>query len=644
VKEASKKKPPKKRKRIKRCIKRYSVTINVYKWLKLNRLLDSYCKQKDYFLCQYSDKKNIGTCANKFREIRKEWVRKGYVSSYGLQNRGWKLALKDSFETIDRYWASICYKIKKEIFKSSLTESQKIYLLWAIKSRQRFNDILNNNLTPFDKIELSEKKEEESIKYLEEIFKKVVKDKPRVKLYRSFIAEPETYRVFEKNGRQYIALTSLEKGKRIIIPLTGKTNIKGMIRVVFDFEKRRLEIHWVNNSKTKNVQKIKKTGIDLGTTEVFTDLNSNKLGKDFGKASGNHSENKYRHPKLKLQKSFIAEPEIYKILKINRKQHIALPSLEKGKRIIIPLLDNIKGIIRVVSDFEKRKLEIYWVDNSKTKDIQKTKDTQTKDTQKTKKIGIDLGITEVFTDSDGDRWGKDFGKTLGNYSEQIKDKGKKRNKLHALCKKYKDKGKKKKAKKILKNNLGKKKLRKKSKKRKIHLEQIVNKSFNDFFKFKAPKKIIYEDLTHLRGKTKSKKFSRLVSLWIRGIIRDRLEFKVSERCSLLKAVAAAYSSQACPNCGWVTRGNRKGDKFKCLFCNFIAQSDHSASLNLLRRDNDSDIVLWTPKAQIKSILIKRFKSRLENWDFNFKPSQVNWEAIKGTINNFDEIINKYSLV
>ena len=513
--KSKKKKKAAKRQRIKRCIKRYSLKINREKWLQLLDILKSYCKQKDYFLCQYNNKKNIGTCHNKFREIRNQLVKKNYVSSYGLQNRGWKLALKDSFETIDRYWAALCAQIRKEIFKLNLKENQRIYLLYAINNRNIFSDILNKTIAAPKSLEITEKEREKSIKSLKKIFKKIVKSKPRVKLYRSFLAEPETYRVFTKNNRQYIALTTKDKGKRIIIPLTGKTKIKGIIRVVFDLEKRRLEIHWVNDSKTKNAI---------------------------------HTE----------------------------------------------------------------------------------------------KLGADLGITEVFTDSDGDAWGKEFGKTLTKQSDYLKNKGKKRNKLYALSKNCQREGKNKKAKNILKNNLGKKKLKIKNSKKKINIAQIVNNSLNQFFKDKNPKVFIYEDLSHLRGKAKSKKFSRLVTLWIRSTIRNRLAFKVLERCSLLKLVNAAYSSQICYNCGWVHRGNRSGDKFKCIFCGHTALSDHSAALELLRRDDDPDISLWIPKEQVKSILLKRFRRRLESWNFSFLPSQVHWEPIKTFFgNDIDDIIAKF---
>ena len=145
-------------------------------------------------------------------------------------------------------------------------------------------------------------------------------------------------------------------------------------------------------------------------------------------------------------------------------------------------------------------------------------------------------------------------------------------------------------------------------------------NFSQNIKFSWKKYVVCEDLSRMRGKAKSKKLSRLVTAWIRSILKNRLEFKVSQRCSLLKRVNPAYSSQGCPFCGWVHRSNRSGDNFECRFCRHGALSDWMAALVLLAREDDPEICLWTPKHRVKSILQQRFRRRLERWDFSFPPS------------------------
>jgi hypothetical protein len=99
-------------------------------------------------------------------------------------------------------------------------------------------------------------------------------------------------------------------------------------------------------------------------------------------------------------------------------------------------------------------------------------------------------------------------------------------------------------------------------------------ALNQLWRTKQPQLIIYENLRHLSGKFKSKRLSRLVSLWTNGLIKDRLAFKASLGRSQRQQVTPAYSSQSCAlslskgcsECGFIHPRNRKGDTFKCLFC------------------------------------------------------------------------------
>ena len=83
----------------------------------------------------------------------------------------------------------------------------------------------------------------------------------------------------------------------------------------------------------------------------------------------------------------------------------------------------------------------------------------------------------------------------------------------------------------------------------------------------------------------------------------------------------------CPRCGFVHRKNRNSDRFYCQFCRQAGHSDRLAALNLLNRADDPEIARWTPPSQVKTILMNRFQRRLESWDFEFSPNQVNWAAL-----------------
>lgn len=499
-----------------RCIKRYSQRVNCGKWAKLLELTRSYARQKDYFLGQYANLANI-SASYRFREVRNILVARQYTTPFRLQARQWKLALKDALETIDRYWASICAIWTIRILQNEhLSKEEKQYLLEGVSSRENLHLVLRFQARiVLRKMLLSERQSKRCMRFLQNLIRQTVKKSPRVQIVRSFLAEPETYRIFEHKGRQYIAIASQESGNRIVIPLTGTGKIQGQIRIVLDFEKQRIEVH-----------------------HTVTSL-----------AKANY---------------------------------------------------------------------------------------------KTAQIGIDLGITEVFTDSHNTRYGKRFGKTIQKYSDAQKDKGKKRNKLYGLAKKFRQAGNIRKARRIERNNLRRKKQAKKLARRRKELERQVNRAWNRFFNEKAPQKVMHENLNHLRGKAKSKRLSRLVSAWIRRIISDRMAFKALQRGSLLKAVNCAYSSQACPICGWVHKGNRNGDKFQCLFCRHTAESDFTAAVEIERRGSDPDISLSTPKEQVKQTLLARFRRRLESWNFPFDSSHVSWESVRNELGDkeVDAILSK----
>ncbi|EQD56500.1 transposase IS605 OrfB, partial [mine drainage metagenome] len=89
-----------------------------------------------------------------------------------------------------------------------------------------------------------------------------------------------------------------------------------------------------------------------------------------------------------------------------------------------------------------------------------------------------------------------------------------------------------------------------------------------------PAVVAIEDLSHLRGRTKSRKLSRIVSRWARSHLKERLEFRTEAGGSRLETVNAAYTSQICANpaCGFVHRDNRHGDRFHCLHCGWDGDS------------------------------------------------------------------------
>jgi transposase len=103
-----------------------------------------------------------------------------------------------------------------------------------------------------------------------------------------------------------------------------------------------------------------------------------------------------------------------------------------------------------------------------------------------------------------------------------------------------------------------------------------------------------------------------LSAWVRGELKERLEFKALAKCFSHQQVNPAYTSQICFPCGFVDNKNRKGNLFKCLHCRYESDADWMAAKNIKSRYFDREITRYTPYRDVKKILLERFHRRLES--------------------------------
>jgi hypothetical protein len=74
-------------------------------------------------------------------------------------------------------------------------------------------------------------------------------------------------------------------------------------------------------------------------------------------------------------------------------------------------------------------------------------------------------------------------------------------------------------------------------------------------------------------------------------------------------VNPAYSSQACPSCGYVSRSNRQGIKFACRSCGRMGHADAVGGINLLGRSEDKQVGLDDHPSAVKALLRERYRAR-----------------------------------
>ena len=333
-------------------------------------------------------------------------------------------------------------------------------------------------------------------------------------------------------------------------------------------------------------------------------------------------------PCVKLERAFTLDADMYDIkVSAAGTQILAITSLIPRQRIRIPLKGQtvIRGNIQIVLDGQKQRVEVHYaaaikptkrqVSAAVTAVVDATHAPKQGDIQETDEVvvAVDAGLSEVFTDEAGNRYGTGLGRLIYEESDRILAKNRRRNKLYQLAEKHsrtcaersRSTGRHQKARNIRRFNLGQKKQKTQRRRNQIELERQINTALNQLFRQRQPTILVTEKLD-LRGKAKSKKMSRQVSLWPRGILQERTEFKALAAGCRREQVNPAYTSQMCPYCGFVNGKNRNGDRFKCPNCGHGQGADRVAAMNLKARRTDPDITLWTPKERVKIILLDRF--------------------------------------
>src|SRR5215471_5020670 len=393
-------KKPSGRRRIKqmRTVRRESLKLNKAKFNALERLARAFAKDKQTHLDFYQHDLNFAE-AHSYRLRRNDLKTINHHASTPLPVHASDLAVKEAFETEVKYWAAIASEIHPRIASREWTPEQKHYAFWLLCDERRFSHLILDRAPINEKIALAVGERKQVQNYLRRRARRIMKARPRVRIARSFALDSTLYAAARTLAGQGLAISSLEKGKRIFIPLKGEGEIGGNIRVALDPESRKVEAHV--------------------SSEVKVRVNASE-----------------------------------------------------------------------------------------------------------KVIAADAGLTEVFVDDEGNHYGKELGDTLKRASGRLNEKGRKRNKLQALAKKYDEQGKKLKARNIRRRNLGHKKSQESKRRAKITITNQINRAINELIKRREPKVIVTEKLD-IRGKAPSKEISRRVSYWHRSTLKGRFEFKAS---------------------------------------------------------------------------------------------------------------------
>lgn len=222
-------------------------------------------------------------------------------------------------------------------------------------------------------------------------------------------------------------------------------------------------------------------------------------------------------------------------------------------------------------------------------------------------LGLDVGITDLITLSNGSVYGANSSELFYTLSDNLVNKNRSRlfsykRELEQRILEEQDDAKKsileQKLKNLEDNNLGSKKRNSKIGKYKSRIVSHINCELNKMVKEEDIKEIVREDLNWVSKKRNvSKKQQNRFSSWTKGVLLERLSVKLAEKGIKETIVNPAYTSQVCCKCNHL--GERKGKEFKCSNCNLSIDADFNASINTKKRKFIKEINIDTPYKEVK---------------------------------------------
>ncbi|GCB43142.1 hypothetical protein SNL152K_426 [Streptomyces sp. NL15-2K] len=310
----------------------------------------------------------------------------------------------------------------------------------------------------------------------------------------------------------------------------------------------------------------------------------------------------WKHGRNRTENQIVVRSDLYRTFTLTESGDIwlAVPSLVRRQLIAIPLNTTVAptGTLRLI--LRDGRVEVhYQIEDSTLKSSQRPCGTA--------KIGVDKGYSEVLTDSDGNHHGLELGDLLRTESDSRNAKNVRRAKIQAVADKARASGDSAKADRISQNNLG---TIKRNRRHHAFEARVRSVTFTAVHAVvDKAEHIVAEDLTRpfLSRKKLGKKTNRRLAAWTKGVTAEALNSLSERRGSALTLVNAAYTSQVVPCCRIL--GMRKGDRLHCTRCGAVWQADHAGAINVLERDSDPDITLYTPHTRVKQIIQERADRR-----------------------------------
>ena len=278
---------------------------------------------------------------------------------------------------------------------------------------------------------------------------------------------------------------------------------------------------------------------------------------------------------------------------------------KKNSRIVITLIGNVPKSNSILELVKNQKTNQYYLHVPLDRIIAKKNMTDESEI-----LGLDVGITDLITLSNGSVYGANSSELFYTLSDNLVNKNRSRlfsykRQLEERILTEQDLSKKSilelKLRNLEENNLGAQKRNAKIGKYKSRIASHINCELNKMVKEEDIEEIVREDLNWSSKKKKKRNVSRKqqnrFSTWSKGLLLERLSVKLAEKGIKETIVNPAYTSQVCCKCNHL--GDRKGKEFKCSNCNLSIDSDFNASINIKKRKSIKEIDIYTPYKEVK---------------------------------------------
>ena len=279
-----------------------------------------------------------------------------------------------------------------------------------------------------------------------------------------------------------------------------------------------------------------------------------------------------------------------------------LTGKKRNSKVKITLIGNVPKLKGTLELVKNQKSNQYYLHVPLDRIINKKKMTDESEI-----LGLDVGITDLITLSNGSVYGANSAELFYNLSDNLVNKNRSRlfsykQKLEKRIVIEQDQSKKsileQKLRNLEENNLGFKKRSSKIGKYKSRIASHINCELNKMVKEEDIQEIVREDLNwSSKKKNVSRKQRNRFATWSKGLLLERLSIKLAEKGIKETIVNPAYTSQVCCKCNHL--GNRKGKEFKCLNCSISIDADFNASINIKERKFISEINIDTPYKEVK---------------------------------------------